>query len=178
MYKVGQWLCTLSDLELRTRSSGLGVPLGSVELRRWVAGDLRATLDVDPNPNGILPLHLLVTLNTDPWSVIVQQVGQQKREGVVGGSVSAGVENPSIGAGGGSKGELAVELMDVGLKEWWVSFCVQQRMYVGFLYGQAWHGYWSWCVSLTSLLHLSKHLEHPPTPTRVAAAALANTDDS
>ena len=57
MYKAGQWLCTLSDLELGTRSSGLGVPLGSVEHGRWVAGDLWATLDVDPNPNGILPSH-------------------------------------------------------------------------------------------------------------------------
>ena len=39
-----------------------------------------------------------VTLNTDPQSVVAQWVGQRKREGVVGGSVWAGVENPSIGA--------------------------------------------------------------------------------
>ena len=75
----------------------LGVPLGSVEHGGWVAGDLRDTLDVDPNPNGILPLHLLVTLNTDPWSVIAQRAGQRKREGVVGGSMLAGVENPRLG---------------------------------------------------------------------------------
>ena len=84
-------------LGTRTRSSGLGVPLGSAEHGGQVARGLRGTLDIDPNPNGILPLHLLVTLNTDPWSVIAQRAGQQKREGVVGGSVSAGVENPRSG---------------------------------------------------------------------------------
>ena len=78
-YKAGWWLCALSDSELGTRSSGLGVPLGSAEHGRWVAGDPQGTLDVDPNPNGILPLHLLVTLNTDPQSVIAQWVGQRKR---------------------------------------------------------------------------------------------------
>ena len=56
-HKAGWWLCALSDLELRTRSSGLGVPLGSAEHGGRVAGDLQDTLDVDPNPNGILPLH-------------------------------------------------------------------------------------------------------------------------
>ena len=76
---------------------GLGVPLGSAEHGGRVARGLRGTLDVDPNPNRILPLHLLVTLNTDPWSVIVQWAGQRKREGVVGGSMSAGVENPRSG---------------------------------------------------------------------------------
>ena len=54
-----------------------------------------------------------------------------------------------------------VELMDVGLKGRWVSFCVQQHMYVGFLYGQAWHGYWSQCVSSASSLQLFKT---PSTP--------------
>ena len=43
--------------ELGTRSLGLGVPLGSAEHGGRVAGDLRDTLDVDPNPNGILPLQ-------------------------------------------------------------------------------------------------------------------------
>ena len=56
-YKAGWWLCTPSDSELGTRSLGLGVPLGSAEHGRWVAGDLWGTLDVDPNPNRILPLH-------------------------------------------------------------------------------------------------------------------------
>ena len=45
------------NLELGTRSSGLGVPLGSAEHGGLVAGDLRDTLNVDPNPNGIVPLH-------------------------------------------------------------------------------------------------------------------------
>ena len=88
-YKAGWWLCTLLDSELGTWSSGLG----SAEHGGRVAGDLRGTLDINPNPNRILPLHLLVTLNTDPQSVIAQRVGQQKREGVVGGSVLAGIEN-------------------------------------------------------------------------------------
>ena len=96
-YKAGWWLCTPSDSELGTRSSGLGVPLGNAEHGGRVAGDLRGTLDIDPNPNGIVPLHLLVTLNTDPRSVIAQRAGQRKREGVVGGSVSAGLENPRSG---------------------------------------------------------------------------------
>ena len=96
-YKAGQWLCAPLDSELRTQSSGLGVPLGSAEHGGQVAGDLRGTLDVDPNPNRILPLHLLVTLNTDPRSVIEQWARQRKREGVAGGSMSAGVENPRSG---------------------------------------------------------------------------------
>ena len=58
-YKAGRWLCAPSDSELGTRSSGLGVPLGSAEHGGWVAGDLRGILDVNPNPNGILPLHWL-----------------------------------------------------------------------------------------------------------------------
>ena len=41
----------------RTQNSELGVPLGSAEHGRWVAGDLRGILDIDPNPNGILPLQ-------------------------------------------------------------------------------------------------------------------------
>ena len=81
-----------------TQNSELGVHLSSAEHGGWVAGDLQGTLDIDPNPNRILPLHLLVTLNTDPQSVVAQWVGQRKREGVVGGSVWASVENPSIGA--------------------------------------------------------------------------------
>ena len=78
MYKAGRWLCTPSDSELGTRSSGLGVPLGSVEHGGRVARGLRGTLDIDPIPNGILPLHLLVTLNTDPWSVVAQRAGQRR----------------------------------------------------------------------------------------------------
>ena len=50
----------------RTRNSELGVPLGSAEHGGRVARGLRGTLDVDPNPNGILPLHwvdcLVVTM--------------------------------------------------------------------------------------------------------------------
>ena len=57
MYKVGQWLCALSDLELRTQNLELRVCLSSAEHGGQVAGDLRGTLDIDPNPNGILPLH-------------------------------------------------------------------------------------------------------------------------
>ena len=40
-----------------TRNSELGVRLGSAEHGGWVAGDLRGTLDIDPNPNGILLLQ-------------------------------------------------------------------------------------------------------------------------
>ena len=81
----------------RTQNSELRVHLGNAEHGGQVAGDLWGTLDIDPNPNGILPLHLLVTLNTDPRSVAAQRVRQRKRVGVVGGSVSAGVENPRSG---------------------------------------------------------------------------------
>ena len=45
---------------LGTRNSELGVPLGNAEHGGRVAGDLRGTLDVDPNPNGIVPLHRLI----------------------------------------------------------------------------------------------------------------------
>ena len=93
MYKAGRWLCAPSASELRVHLSG-------AEHGGWVVGDLRGTLDIDPNPNGILLLHLLVTLNTDPRSVVAQWAGQRKREGVVGGSVLASIENLSIRAGG------------------------------------------------------------------------------
>ena len=43
----------------RTRNSELGVPLGSAEHGGQVARGLRGTLDIDPNPNGILPLQRL-----------------------------------------------------------------------------------------------------------------------
>ena len=56
-YKAGRWLCAPSDSELGTRSSGLGGPLGSVEHGGRVAGDLWGTLDINPNPNGIVPLQ-------------------------------------------------------------------------------------------------------------------------
>ena len=41
----------------RNSESGLGVPLGSVEHGGRVARGLRGTLDIDPNPNGIVPLQ-------------------------------------------------------------------------------------------------------------------------
>ena len=56
-YKAGWWLCAPSDSELGTRSSGLRVPLGSAEHGGRVVRGLWGTLDVDPNPNGILLLH-------------------------------------------------------------------------------------------------------------------------
>ena len=90
--------CWTQNLELR-------VCFGSAEHGRWVGEDLQATLGISPNLNGIFPLHLLVTLNTDPWSVMAQWVGQQKREGVAGGSVLASVENLSVGAGVGMQKE-------------------------------------------------------------------------
>ena len=40
-----------------TRNLELRVHLSNAEHGRQVAGDLQATLDVDPNPNGILPLQ-------------------------------------------------------------------------------------------------------------------------
>ena len=52
--------------ELGTPSSGLGIPLGSAEHGGRVAGDLRGTLNVDPNPNGILPLHRYVGRDGPP----------------------------------------------------------------------------------------------------------------
>ena len=163
-YKAGWWLCAPLDSELGTRSSGLGVPLGNAEHGRRVAGDMRGTLDVDPNLNGILPLHLLVTLNTDPRSVVAQQVRQQKREGVAGGSVLTGVENPRSGRQQlACKGVSAAELMDVGLRSGGYllvcsAFSVCTLL---FSYEQTWHGQWGQCVSLTSSLHLFKT---PGTP--------------
>ena len=65
-YKAGRWLCAPSDSELGTRSSGLAVPLGGAEHGGRVAGGLRDTLDVDPNPNGILPLHRYVGRDGPP----------------------------------------------------------------------------------------------------------------
>ena len=127
MWYIQGGMVAVRTVGLGTRNLELGVPLGSVEHGRWVVGDLWATLSINPNPNRILLLHLLVTFNTDPQSVMVQQVGQQKREGVVGGSVLASIENLSIGVDGSSKGESAVELVDVGLKEWQVLF----RMFCG-----------------------------------------------
>ena len=70
-YKAGRWLCAPSDSELGTPSSELGVPLGNAEHGGRVAGDLRDTLNVDPNPNGIDPLQ------RDP-------VSQQKSTGING----------------------------------------------------------------------------------------------
>ena len=57
MWYVQGGMVAVHTVGLGTRSSGLGVPLGSAEHGGWVAGDLRGTLDVDPNPNGILPLQ-------------------------------------------------------------------------------------------------------------------------
>ena len=93
MWYVQGGMVAVRTVRLGTQNSELRVPLGSAEHGGQVARGLRGTLDIDPNPNGILPLHLRVTLNTDPRSVIAQWAGQRKREGVEGGSVSAGVEN-------------------------------------------------------------------------------------
>ena len=148
----------------RNRNLEFRIPLSSAEHGGRVAGDLRGTLDVDPNPNGILPLHLLVTLNTDPRSVTAQRAGQRKREGVAGGSVLTGVENPRSGRQQlACKGVSAAELMDVGLRSGGYllvcsAFSVCTLL---FSYEQTWHGQWGRCVSLTSSLHLFKT---PGTP--------------
>ena len=74
-YKAGWWLCAPSDSELGTRSSGLGVPLGSAEHGGRVAGDLWGTLDVDPNPNRILPLHRDPTVfDISPGQIVMAQL--------------------------------------------------------------------------------------------------------
>ena len=72
MWYIQGGMVAVCTVGLRTWNSELGVRLGSAEHGRQVVGDLRGTLDINPNPNGILPLHLLVTLNTDPWSVVAQ----------------------------------------------------------------------------------------------------------
>ena len=69
-YKAGRRLCAPSDSELGTRSSGLGVPLSSAEHGGRVARGLRGTLDIDPNPNGILPLHRIDTFRTASESIV------------------------------------------------------------------------------------------------------------
>ena len=68
------------------------------------------------------------------------------------------------------------ELMDVTKRVAGISSYVHRRRYVLFSYGQAWHGQRGQCVSSASLLHLLKHLEHPPPNPMHAAAAFANTD--
>ena len=73
-YKAGRWLCAPSDSELGTRSSGLGVPLGSAEHGGQVARGLQNTLNVDPNPNGIVPLHRDTQLTAPPASFIMYPV--------------------------------------------------------------------------------------------------------
>ena len=73
----------------------LGVHLCTAEHGGRVRADLWHTLGIGPNPGRIDWVHLLDTWNTDPRSVVVQRVGQQKREGVVGGPISAGIENPT-----------------------------------------------------------------------------------
>ena len=50
-------VCTVG---LGTRNSELRVRLGSAEHSGQVVGDLRGTLDIDPNPNGILLLQQTV----------------------------------------------------------------------------------------------------------------------
>ena len=50
-------MVSVRTVGLGTWSLELRVCLSSVEHGGWVAGDLRGTLDIDPNPNGILPLH-------------------------------------------------------------------------------------------------------------------------
>ena len=66
-------VCTRQDsgcAHHQTWNLELRVHLGSAEHGGWVGEDLQATLGISPNPNRILLLHLLVTLNTDPRSVV------------------------------------------------------------------------------------------------------------
>ena len=65
--------------------------------------------------------------------------------------------------------------MDVGIKEWRVSFHIRQRMYIGFSYGQAWHG-GAGAFHRHLFYSSSEHLEHPPPNLTHAAAAFVNTD--
>jgi hypothetical protein len=111
-----------------------------------VAVDLWGTLGFDPNRAGNGSVHLLVTLDTDPRSVMEQRVGWRKREGVVGGSASVSVENLVSGQVAGHwhvEGEGWQRLMKEGLKEGRVlSMFSSGRMY--FLQSpcidRAWHG--------------------------------------
>ena len=81
-YKAGQWLCAPSDSELGTWSLGLGVPLGNAEHSGRVVGDLRGTLDVNPNPNGILPLHHVQASSVNPPQPSrLERAVQQSKEG-------------------------------------------------------------------------------------------------
>jgi hypothetical protein len=92
-------VCTNVDAAVHDRRHSRG----SLGAGRRVAADLRGNLGINPNRAGNGSVHLLVTLNTDPWSVVEQRVGQRKREGVVGRSMSAGIENPCIGAAAGCR---------------------------------------------------------------------------
>ena len=70
--------------ELGTRSSGLGVPLGSAEHGGRVARGLQDTLNVDPNPNGIVPLHRHnVTVVEMSTVVVVEFVVSEERHFIV-----------------------------------------------------------------------------------------------
>jgi hypothetical protein len=71
----------------------LGVHLGTADDGRQVRAGLRGTSDIGPNRARNGSVHLLVTLNSDPQSDVVQWGGAaSKREGEVGGSVSVGIE--------------------------------------------------------------------------------------
>ena len=156
MYKAGRWLCAPSDSELGTRNSELGVPLGSAEHGGRVAGDLRGTLDVDPNPNGILPLHLLVTLNTDPRSVIAQW-SEREREWWVGPC------RPALKiqgrAGGSSKGESVAELMDMTKR-----VAVSLPMFIGICTSLVWTDLARQAGPVHFIGNLSTPLRRPGTP--------------
>jgi hypothetical protein len=82
---------------------GLGVHLGTVDNGRQVGAGLRGTSDISPNRAVSGTVHLLVTLNSDPQSDVVQWGrAASKREGEVGGSMSVGVERDlAYGAVGG-----------------------------------------------------------------------------
>ena len=57
MWYVQGGTVAVRTVGLGTRNSELGVPLGSAEHGGRVARGLQGTLNVDPNPNGIVPLH-------------------------------------------------------------------------------------------------------------------------
>jgi hypothetical protein len=87
MWYVQKWTAAVRAVR------ALGVRLGTADNGRWVGAGLRGTSDIGPNRAGNSLVHLLVTLNSDPQSDMVQWGGAaSKREGEVGGSVSVSVE--------------------------------------------------------------------------------------
>ena len=61
----------------QTQNSELRVRLGSAEHGGWVVGDLWGTLDINPNPNGILPLQHMQNVVRFKNAVISGVVGVQ-----------------------------------------------------------------------------------------------------